>query len=48
MTIYQQNLMEKAHEYWDRGHTIPLTLFSQLAAEGFDVEALEIKHRKEI
>jgi hypothetical protein len=48
MTMYQQNLLETAHEYWDRGAVIPLTLFSKLAAEGMDVVALEAKHQKEL
>lgn len=47
MTMYQTNLLEKAHEYWDQGKSLPLSLFAQLAAEGMDVEALEIKHKKE-
>ena len=41
MTIYQQNLLEQATDMWQRGKRIPITLYSQLAAEGMDVPKLE-------
>ena len=47
MTAYQESLLERAHEYWDNGHRIPLDLFSLLASEGMDVETLEAKHLNE-
>lgn len=47
MTAYIERLLEEAHEYWDRGESVPLTLFAQMTREGLDVEGLEIKHKKE-
>lgn len=47
MSMYQINLLEQAQEYWERGHSLPITLFARLAGEGMDVETLEAKHRKE-
>lgn len=47
MTALQERLLEQAHEYWSHGRHLPLDLFARLAQEGFDVEALELKHIKE-
>lgn len=46
--MYQESLLDQAHEYWSRGESIPLDLFAQLASEGLDVEGLEAKHKEEI
>lgn len=32
---------------WSRGFPIPLYLYAELAAEGFDVPALEAKHKED-
>ena len=47
MTYYQETLLAEATDMWERGFRIPVTLFAQLAQEGLDVEALEIKHFKD-
>ena len=47
MTLYQLSLMDEAKDMWSRGFDIPTDLFAKLAAEGFDVLALEAKHKKE-
>jgi hypothetical protein len=47
MTLYQEHLLDEAIDMWERGYQIPLDLYSRLAQEGFDVPALEIKHKKE-
>ena len=47
MTALQLRLLEEAHGYWEQGRQIPLDLFARLAQQGFDVETLESKHRKE-
>lgn len=44
MTYHQQTLLEDAKDMWSRGFRIPLDLYAALAAEGFDVPALEAKH----
>lgn len=47
MSMTTERLIEKAHDYWDNGHRIPLDLFSLMAQEGLDVEALEEANLKE-
>jgi|TARA_R110002124_G_scaffold244897_6_gene410010 hypothetical protein len=47
MTNYQENLLERAKDMWQRGHRIHLNLFADLAREGMDVEALEAIYFKE-
>lgn len=47
MTLYQELLLERAKEFWEQGRDIPLTLAAQIAQEGLDLVALEIKHKKD-
>lgn len=47
MTMYQQHLLDDAKDMWRRGFDIPVDLYSRLAAEGFDVPALEERYKKE-
>jgi hypothetical protein len=47
MTYYQEQLVQEAIDMWERGHRIPMDLYANLAQEGMDVPALEIKHFKE-
>lgn len=47
MTYYEEQLLQEAVDMWERGHRIPLDLFSKLAGQGMDVETLEAKHFKE-
>ena len=44
MIVLQECLLDEAHEYWDRGHQIPLDLFARLAQTGLDVEALQLQY----
>lgn len=44
MTAAQERLLDQAKEYWDQGRQIPIDLFARLAAEGLDVEALQLQH----
>lgn len=41
MSIYHDNLLEQAQAIWASGRQLSLDLFAKLAAEGFDVPALE-------
>lgn len=41
MTLYSQQLLEKAKDYWSMGLNIPIDLYSQLTREGMDVVKLE-------
>jgi hypothetical protein len=47
-TLHQQNLFEKAMEFWNRGKELPLHLMAEMAAEGMDVVGLELKHMETI
>lgn len=47
MTALSERLLDRALEYWEQGRDIPLTLASQMAQEGMDLPALEIKFKKE-
>ncbi|MGQ0595825.1 hypothetical protein [Aquabacterium sp.] len=47
MTYLQTLLLEQAQSYWEQGRDIPLHLASQIAQEGMDLPALEIKFKKE-
>ncbi|HCL3314600.1 TPA: hypothetical protein N2A14_002608 [Pseudomonas aeruginosa] len=41
---YESAALQQALTYWSEGLPIPLDLFAELLAEGYDVEALEEKH----
>ena len=43
-TLHQQNLFDKAQEFWLRGKEIPLDLMAEMASEGMDVVALQEKY----
>jgi hypothetical protein len=47
MTYYQETLLEEAKDMWERGFSLTLDLAARLQSEGFDVEALEMKFKKE-
>lgn len=36
--------LELALTYWEEGEPLPLDLFAELLAQGYDVEALEAQH----
>lgn len=44
---YDSPTLTLAMTYWEQGTPIPLDLFAELLAEGYDVEALEAKHLKD-
>ena len=41
-----ESALGKAIAYWQAGRYIPLTLATELMADGYDVGALEAKHLK--
>lgn len=44
MSLADQALLNDAIDMWQRGYRIPLDLYAQLAAAGFDVPYLENKY----
>lgn len=41
MNATQERLLSDARDMWERGHRIPLDLYSRMAQEGMDVQTLE-------
>ena len=46
MSMYTEQLLDKAQAYWSQGESVPLDLFSEMVAAGLHVEALEDQLKK--
>ena len=44
---YRDHLILRAHNIWRKGEPLPMTLVSEMLAEGLDVDALERKYKEQ-